>query len=154
PLERPVGDTSALLSTDRYVLHTDGRVIGQRPANWNWGFARSLLDVFFPDVNHPAIGSEADRVFAADWYHAVAAYMFANGRHRDLKKFLSRAADALADDQHVLFDRACFAETLGLPVYQVLPSDPGYVTPGPGHMLIEVPPEEKTDGEAERLFRR
>ena len=131
-----------LLSSDRYILHTDGRIVGERSANWNWAFARSVTD-------HLLV---PDRSFVAEWYHAVAAYMLANGRHGDARKHLMHAAMAMPDDPHLLFDRACFAEALGLPFYQVLRDDPSLWSAR--GMFIAVPPEETTDVEAEGLFRR
>ena len=49
----------------------------------------------------------------------------ATGKHADLKRHLVQAASILPDDHRVLFDRACYAETLGLPIYHVLPGDAG-----------------------------
>ena len=135
-------DASALLSADRYVLHLDGRVIGEMPANWHWGFARLLLDEILT----------TDRAFVADWYHAISAYMLANGRYGDLRKHMRRAAIALPDDPHVLFDSACVAEGLGLPFYQALVDDPGY-RHSTGR-LVAVPPADATAVDAEHLFRQ
>src|SRR5262249_43402514 len=105
PLVDSRAAAAPLLSTDRHILHADGRIVGERPGNWNWGFARSLLDNLFVH----------DRAFVAEWYHAVAAYMLANGRHGELEKHLRHATMLMPDDLHLLFDRACYAEALGLP---------------------------------------
>src|SRR5262249_50236476 len=81
-----------------------------------------------------------------------AAYMLANGRHGELEKHLRHATMLMPDDLHLLFDRACYAEALGLPFYQVLPDDPSFFSSS--GRFITVPSEQKTNGEAERLFRR
>src|SRR5262249_11716461 len=47
PLVDSRAAAAPLLSTDRHILHADGRIVGERPGNWNWGFARSLLDNLF-----------------------------------------------------------------------------------------------------------
>ncbi len=134
--------TSPLLTNERALRHTDGRVIGQALLNWNWTFARSLLDLL--------LTQPADVVFVGEWYHATAAYMLALGKHADLKKHLAHAADVLPQDPHILFDRGCYAETLGLPLYQVLPDDVGFWS---STARLSVPSEDKTDDEAEKLFR-
>jgi tetratricopeptide (TPR) repeat protein len=140
----------ALLSNDRYMMHTDGRVIGEQPANWNWPFARSLLDL--------ALGGRAsqvvpdDRSFVIEWYHAVASYLFAVGNQADLRGHLQHA-EALGDDARLLFDRGCFAETLGLSYNQALRDDAAFWD-AKRHVNVDLPSEEKTDGDAERFFRR
>lgn len=150
---------SPLLANDFAITHADGRIVGQTALNWNWTFARSLLDVLvYPDSgkgsSEPSrIATADDRPFVAAWYHATSAYLLAIGNHGDLKRHLAHAAAVLPDDAHVLFDRACSAETLGLPAYQVLPGDAGY-RKAAARMAILVTPEDKTDAEAEALFRR
>jgi tetratricopeptide (TPR) repeat protein len=140
-----------LLSSDRYVLHRDGRVIGQKSSNWNWPFARSLLDAFM--LPGAAVGTGADRAFTARWYHAIAAYMFASGEHGELRKHLDHAAIVLPGEASLVFDRGCLAETFGLPYNQVLRDDPGFWN-ATTRMGINLPSEEKTDAEAQALFRR
>lgn len=153
------GADSPLLANDVAMVHTDGRVVGQRPLNWNWTFARSLLDLLLSDrasrtrSNHSDFATPEDVVFVAAWYHATAAYMLATGKHADLKRHLAHAAVALPDDSHILFDRACYAETLGLPLYQVLPGDAGFWNAN-SHISMDVPSEDKTDAAAEQLFRQ
>ena len=163
-------DPPPLFTNDRFVLHTDGRVVGESAAEWNWPFARSLLDLVLPRAEHRplkgpcqgaqclgtlatvGVGTDADRPFIAEWYHAVDSYLLAIANHGDLKPHLAHAAEVFPDDAHLLFDRACYAETLGLPAYQVLPGDSGnWKANG---LLVDLPSEEKTDEEAERLFRR
>ena len=135
--------TAPLLSNDRCVLHQDGRVIGETGADWNWPFARSLLDRL-PDTE-PA--------FVGEWYHAVAAYLMAAGDQGDLRGHLQHAARTLADDPRALFDRAVFAETLGLPYTQVLREDMEFSTASQ-RMNLELPSEAQTNAEAEKLYRR
>lgn len=171
PSGRRSVEASPLLSNERAMVHTDGRVVGQAALNWNWPFARALLDLLLRapaqaeaklgacrgaecmgTLSRPSdIGTEADRVFIAEWYHATDAYLLATGKHADLNRHLTHAAAVLFDDPHILFDRACYAETLGLPLYQVLPGDAGYWN-APAHIFLDVPSEDKTDREAEKLF--
>jgi tetratricopeptide (TPR) repeat protein len=158
PGGRRAGDSSPLLANERVVLHTDGRVVGEASLNWNWTFARSLLDLLMApagrgrDAKHSDISTPADIAFVAEWYHATAAYMLAAGKHAELKTHLIHAAAVLPEDTHVLFDRACFAETLGLPLYQVLANDAYW--DARTHISSGVPSEGETDAQAERLFRR
>ncbi len=126
-----------LLFNDRYTMHRDGLVIGEMPAEWNWGFARSLLGLLPAD----------DDAFVAEWFHAVNAYLMFVGNLADLKPQLQDAAAALPDDPRALFDRACYAETLGLPYNQVLRE-------GGPNSSVDLPSEDHTNAEAERLFRR
>jgi tetratricopeptide (TPR) repeat protein len=165
--------SSPLLINEEAAVHTDGRVVGRSTINWNWVFARSLLDMVLapPAAEYQAkigpcrgaeclgtfskpsrVGTEADRVFIAEWYHATDAYMLAAGRHADLKRQLAHAAEVLPEDARILFDRGCYAETLGLPIYQVLPADPGQAFSS-RRIVMNVPSEDKTDAEAEELFR-
>jgi tetratricopeptide (TPR) repeat protein len=95
----------------------------------------------------------ADVVFMREWYHATDSYMLASGKHADLKRHLAHAAAVLPRDPHILFDRGCYAETLGLPLYQVLPGDVGFWRATSG-LSVDVPSEDKTDDEAEKLFRQ
>jgi tetratricopeptide (TPR) repeat protein len=160
PIVKRNGPPPPLLANDIAMVHTDGRVVGQDSLNWNWTFARSLLDLLMKEPGkdharrgHSDIATDSDVVFVAEWYHATSAYLLALGRHADLTRHLGHAAVALPDDPHVLFDRACYAETLGLPLYQVLPGDSGYWNAAT-HIGIDVPPEDKTDEDAEKLFRQ
>jgi tetratricopeptide (TPR) repeat protein len=132
-----------LLSNDRFVLHQDGRVIGETGAEWNWPFARSLLDRL----------ADTERTFVGEWYHAVAAYLMAAGDQGDVRGHLQHAARTLPDDPRALFDRAMFAETLGLPYTQVLREDMEFSTASQ-RMNLDLPSEEKTNAEAEKLYRR
>lgn len=130
-----------MLRDERLVLTRDGQITGQAVAAWHLPFARSLLDL-----------TRGDADFLGEWYHAVAAYLFANGMNGDATGHLARAALALPDDARLLFDRASYAETLGLPIYQAVSEDPSARSPsGAGPRL---PSEDRTNAEAERLYRR
>jgi tetratricopeptide (TPR) repeat protein len=162
---------SSLLSNETAAIHTDGQVIGEMSMNWNWPFARSLLDLVIPPAprraakgtcaalecagspDHTEVGTVAVHLFVGDWYHAAAAYMLATGHHAELRAHFDHAFATLPEDARLLFDRGCFAETLGLPLYQVLFGDPGYWN-ARLHISLNVPPAEQTNGEAEALFRR
>lgn len=152
---RPGEDRPPLLWNEVLTLHTDGRIVGQGRSDWNWVFARALLDLLLSPVRrtpqHSGIATTADVAFVGEWYHAVAAYLLARGDHGDLRLHLEHGARMLPDDPRLLFDRGCLAEMLGSPLYQVLPGDPSYST---SHVMMTVPSEDKTDGEAEKLFRR
>ena len=57
-------------------------MIGEAGADWNWPFARSLLDLLLEqDAQRRADMhiTPQDRVFMAEWYHAIAAYLLAVG---------------------------------------------------------------------------
>jgi len=132
-----------LLTQDRLSLVVDGQVLREVAASWNWPFARSLLDlVSLPDP------------FVGDWYHATTASMFADEQWGDATPHLSHAAEVVPNDPRVAFDRGCYAEVLGLPMHQALRPDPPSWTPrGPAPSLI-IPLADKTNAEAERLYRR
>lgn len=153
-----------LLTNNRIILDRDGQVVGEVVASWNWPFARSLLDLLDEGSAGPA-----EDPFVAAWYHATAAYMFASGTYGDLTPHLQRAADKFPEQAQILFDRGCYAELLGLPMHQALLSErdiidqkrandrftgaPTWTTPGSASSL-RIPSAEKTNAEAERLFRR
>jgi tetratricopeptide (TPR) repeat protein len=148
-----------LLSNHRLALDKDGEILGSVAADWNWPFARSLLDLLSP--------RPADDPFVGTWYHATLAHMLGNGLYGEATPHLERAAAVLPDDARILFDRACYAEILGLPKTQVLLSDadivelvarraggrPSKLTFG-GAAQLGIPLAEVTNAEAERLFRR
>jgi len=136
PAGPPDDNMPPLLINDRITLTRDGQVVGNARVSWHLPFARSLLGVLLRDRR-----SRGDTEFAGDWYHAVAAYLFSKGMYGDANRHLEQAARALPDDARMLFDRGSYAETFGLPIYQAV-DDP------------RVPSEDKTNGEAERLYRR
>jgi tetratricopeptide (TPR) repeat protein len=164
---------SPLLTNNRLILHDDGQVLGEVVASWNWPFARSLLDLVDAGPWEKLVPGEprpkpaTDPVVSA-WYHATTAYMFAIGSYGDATPHLQHAADVLPDDAWVLFDRGCYAEILGLPLHQALLSErdiasqradhrygntPQMWTPG-STPALRLPSTEKTNAEAERLYRR
>jgi hypothetical protein len=132
----PVPPSAALLSERNLYLNQDGEILGNTPSDWNWPFARRLLALLSP--------RPADDPFVGTWYHATTAFMFQRGLPGEVIEHLHRAAAVLPDDARILFDRACYAEILGLPRNQVLLSD----------RALRLPDEDHTNDEAERLFRR
>ena len=143
-------DTPPLLYNERISWARDGEVLGDAKADWNLPFARSLLDVLL-GAGRRRVPQE-DRAFVGEWYHAVSAFLFANGNYADATPHLQHAARMLPDDPHVLFDRATYAETLGLPIYQSVLDDPAY---GNGRYVQGgIPSGNQTNGDAERLYRR
>jgi tetratricopeptide (TPR) repeat protein len=127
-----------LLTNSRFVISRDGEVIGEASANWNWPFARSLLDVL----------PEADPFIPA-WYHAIAAYMLGNGLYAEATPHLERGVAALPNDPQILFDRGCYAEVFGLPMQQVLREDAKPWTP-----RASIPREDVTNADAAYWYRR
>ncbi|HMC78483.1 MAG TPA: tetratricopeptide repeat protein [Vicinamibacterales bacterium] len=152
------GSTSPLLTRKRLLLDSDGEIQGAVAAEWNWPFARSLLDLILP---HPG-----DDPFVAAWYHATSAVMFKQGLYGEAVTHLERAAVVLPEDPLVLFDRAVYLEIQGLPRSQVLLSDEDLVAlrgrqagrPVRGtsqtSFQLGIPPSEVANDQAERLFRR
>lgn len=154
------GASAALLSHGRLYLNRDGEILGETPMEWHWPFARSLLDLVL--ASHP------DDPFVTTWYHTTAAVMLQGGRYGEVVPHLQRAAAVLPDDARILFDRACYAEILGLPRTQVLLSDQDVFAvlrarAGPGGEIkiregtagtLGIPLAHDTNEDAERLFRR
>ena len=153
-----VAAKSPLLTNHQLTADRDGEILGVVVANWNWPFARSLLDLI---SSRPG-----DDPFVGAWYHATAAYMLAEGLHGEATPHLGRAAAVLPDDPRILFDRACYAEILGLPKSQVLLSDADVVAlraqrtgrrlprQNVGGPDLAIPLADVTNAEAEELFRR
>jgi tetratricopeptide (TPR) repeat protein len=150
---------SPLLSDRSLFLDHDGEILGEVRANWNWPFARSLLDLVEP--------KPAEDPFVPAWYHATTAFMFANGMYGEVSSHLAQAADALPDDPRILFDRGCFLEIQGLPISQVLLTDTdlqalraqqmGARNARPAQsrgVTLGIPPKEQANDRAEALFRR
>jgi tetratricopeptide (TPR) repeat protein len=147
-----------LLSNNRLTLDQDGEVLGTVPANWNWPFARSLLDQLSTRTGRDP--------FVGTWYHATLAYMLQQGLYGEMTTHLSRAVEVLPDDARILFDQGCYAEVLGLPKNQVLLSDADILalqarragrtlgTQGVASLKLGIPLEIVTNENAERLYRR
>lgn len=132
----PRGAFTALVSQGSLYINRDGEVLGETPMEWNWPFARALLDLL--------LSSHPDDPFVAAWYHTTTAFMFQRGLYGETVPHLQRAAVALPDDARILFDRASYAEVQGLPRTQVLV---GSTRP------LGIPDAKETNDEAERLFR-
>ena len=154
-----------LLTASRLVLHNDGQVLSEVIASWNWPFARRLIDLLGVDKGRSGQPNRARVLdpFVSAWYHAATAYMFATGSYGDATPHLSQGTERLPDDAWMLFDRGCYAEILGLPMHQALVPERdtvGQRTSGhsygnsQGSLSVRIPPAEKTNAEAERLFRR
>jgi tetratricopeptide (TPR) repeat protein len=150
--------TTPLLSNHQLTLDNDGEILGSVRADWNWPFARSLLDRLSPRPGRdPFVGA---------WYHATLAYMLRESLYGEMPPHLARAAELLPEDARILFDRACYAEVLGMPKNQALLSEedvrrletgqtrrpPGTPASAPTHLGI--PLERVTNEDAEQLFRR
>ncbi|HEX6464313.1 MAG TPA: tetratricopeptide repeat protein [Vicinamibacterales bacterium] len=133
-----------LLNNKRFATDKDGEFVGSGIADWNWPFARDLVDRL---VSRPEQGSDP---FLGAWYHAIAAWMLANGFYGDAEDHLHHAAEILPNDARVMFDRASYAEILGFPKSQVLPAS----SPSGGLVAVHIPRATDTNAEAERLFRR
>jgi tetratricopeptide (TPR) repeat protein len=149
---------SPLLSHQRLFLGKDGEILGEVVADWNWRFARSLLDLIPP--------KPAADPFVAAWYHATTAFMLQQRSYGEAVTHLERAAAVFPDDARVLFDRACYSEIQGLPVSQVLLSEEDLFTlraqragqrpvgtRSTASTHLGIPPPEVANAEAERLFR-
>lgn len=136
-----------LLTNERVTVTRDGEIVGDLPGDWNLPFARSLLDELRRPPP-PGVLSVPDAEFIAEWYHAVAAYLFANGMNGDSVSHLRHAARALPNDPRVLFDRGSYAEWFGLPIYQAVRETARSAA------INLLPAEAETNAEAERLYRR
>lgn len=153
---RPSPSSSALLWQGSLYINRDGEILGETAMEWNWPFARSLLDLLL--ASHP------DDPFVATWYHTTAAFMFQRGLYGETVPHLRRAAVVLPDDPRILFDRASYAEIQGLPRTQVLLSDHDVadrmarahgstaIASG-GSRALGIPGAKETNAEAERFFR-
>src|SRR4051812_18714037 len=139
---------SALLSTRRAVTQADGRMVGQTLADWNWPFARDLLDLLMPAASRQIA---PDARFVAIWYHATDAYLMASANLAELRSQIQHGGAVLPDDPRVLFDGACYSEAFALPYMQALRDDPARHARG---VEIDMPSEESASVEAEALFRR
>ena len=146
----------ALLWNERIVLTRDGQIMGEDVTSWQLPFARSLIDQLLKEpVTGPRqriVIAPDDYEFAGEWYHAIAAYLFANGMNGDATGHLARAAHILPGDARLLFDRASYAETLGLPLYQAVTTEPS--SRNWNGLAARLPSEEHTNGEAEELYRQ
>lgn len=116
------------LLAERVVwIEGDGKFVGMTFADWQWGFARSLM---------ARLSTAAARPFVASWYHATTAFLFQHRNFSEIHWHLNAAAALLPDDAGVLLDRGCAAEQTGLPRSQ------------------SVNPNATANGDAESHFRR
>lgn len=147
--------SSPLLSQRRLYIDQDGEVLGETLSDWNWVFARSLLDRLHD--------GPANDPFVPAWYHATTAFMFQKCLYGEVVTHLDRAAQVLPDDPLVLFDRGAFAEIRGLPASQVLllraqeraqRSTIVATNGGPTVTQLGIPPADVTNERAEQFFRR
>ena len=167
PTQRPDSQRQApLLTNQRIMLDKDGRIVGEVGANWNWVFARSLLDELMqpaglrrPLCRRGVSRRRRDRPDAprknvcscAACNHATAAYMFANGKYGEATSHLQAAAVALPGDARVDFERGCYAEIMGLPMHQLLLPEAGAaVRQG---IELRIPGGDKANAAAEQSFR-
>ena len=159
---RAAARKSPLFSSTTLILDTDGEFVGQTGSDWNWTFARSLLDLVPARTADPFVGF---------WYHTVATFLLRNGLYGDAGAHLEHASKLFPDDPSLLFDRACLSEINGLPITQQLLTDedltalrlrragrPSSFTSrvqlSPLAKLAGLPPPEVANEEAERLVRR
>jgi tetratricopeptide (TPR) repeat protein len=152
--------SSPLLSQRRLYVDQDGELLGETLSDWNWVFARSLLDRLHD--------GPANDPFVPAWYHATTAFMFEKSIYGEVVTHLERAAQVLPDDPLVLFDRGALAEIHGLPPSQVLLSDSDLTrlraqhlgqqssirTPPRSNMQLGIPPEDITNELAEHMYSR
>jgi tetratricopeptide (TPR) repeat protein len=148
----PRGAFTALVSVGSLYINRDGEILGETAMEWNWPFARALLDLI--------LSSQPDDPFVAAWYHTTTAFMFQRGLYGETVPHLRRAAVVLPDDARILFDRASYAEVQGLPRTQVLLSDHDsraardlIGVPSNARHTLGIPDARETNEEAERLFR-
>lgn len=116
---RAVAMMAPLLIERRLYLENDGQVVGMTVADWNWIFARSLLD---------RLKSPAADPFVGQWYHATMAFMFQRRIFGEVQWHLEHAAEVLPNDARILLDRGSEKEQQGLPRSQSALSDEDLVT--------------------------
>lgn len=156
------GSSSPWLQLNPTILTDDGERVGTGQSNWNWPFARFLIDRITPN---PTLDP-----FVGEWYHATAAYLLRHGEFNELDGHLQRAAALLPDDARILFDRACVSENFGLPIIQqlIVPPDhtehttsairPGFISlqsgPTQYSYSVNIPSEHDANAMAQQLLRR
>lgn len=103
---RASATAAPLLANRLMYLENDGQVVGFTISDWNWIFARSLLD---------RLKSPAADPFVGQWYHATIAFMFAQRAFGEVEGHLDHAIVVLPDDARILLDRGSSEERQGLP---------------------------------------
>jgi len=163
---RPVVRAVApLLTNDTFIVSRDGQVIGDSPSNWNWPFARSLVDLLVSAAAPASVtacrgaqclggsgkaASPAQQAFVSAWYHATSSFMLLNGLYAEANPHFRQALETIPNDRLALFDLGCLAEGYGLAMQQVVRAD---ASPQRQRSL-GIPPADKTNQDAERWFRR
>ena len=117
------------------VVTEDGEYDTSVAGNWNWAFARQLLESVPP--------SPKANTFVALWYQATGAALLQHRYFSEARTHLTRAVALFPNDAQILFALACTWEALGLPTSQAVrrPS-------------TDIPTEGTANGTAEGLFRR
>jgi hypothetical protein len=131
-----------LLDERTLWLESDGRVVGMTEANWQWGFARSLIARLDKITTGP---------FVSAWYHGTTAFMFQHRIFGEVAWHLPVAAALLPRDSGILLDQGCAAEQEGLPRSQAVVSDgtPVLISRGMG-----IRSSNAANDAAEKLFRQ
>lgn len=158
-LSQAAAPDAPLLIDRQLWLENDGQVIGMTVADWNWIFARSLLDRLKPPAADPFVGQ---------WYHATMAFMFQNRIFGEVQWHLEHAASVLPNDARILLDRGCAHEQQGLPRSQTVLSDDDMVALRMGRLgmpsrtrrsgsvglNLGIQPAEISNRDAEGFYRR
>jgi tetratricopeptide (TPR) repeat protein len=93
-----------------FITLQDGEVTGRVAENWNWAFARQLLDRVKPMLPTDP--------FVAAWYHGTASYLMRHGDFGEVVRHLNHAGEVLPNDARILFDRGTVAESLAMNLFQ------------------------------------
>lgn len=150
------------VSGDVQLLERDGEVVGMALKDWNWAFARSLVEWQ---------GSRVDVPFVSTWFHVTAMFLVSRRQYGEAQNQLNESVRWAPKDPRLLFDRGCLAELQGLPESQSLLSNEdlaalrgqrsriGFPTLGlarqsTGTAIAGVRPKEVENADAERFFNR
>jgi tetratricopeptide (TPR) repeat protein len=136
-----------------FATARDGEVTGRAGADWNWPFARELLEATRAVRGDP---------FVSQWYHATTAYLFINAYYGEADAHLGNTTAVLPDDPPALFDRGCIAEALAGNLFQFIAVDDrarqAFNQPSahkdPVRRSVELPSTNVLNSRAEDLFRR
>ena len=148
------------VSGDVQVLERDGEMVGVALKDWNWAFARSLVEWQ---------GSRGDMAFVSTWFHVTTTFLVSRRQYGEAQNQLAESVRWAPKDARLLFDRACLAELQGLPESQSLLSSEdlaalraqrtpiGFRTLGlartsTGSAVAGVRPREVENADAERYF--
>ena len=117
PVEILRGGAPARTDGPKLVWANDGEFGGAVVADWNWPFARSLVDFLASTPTTPD-------PFVSLWYHATSAALLRFGHYGEVNPHLERAIRLLPDDALIAYDRACYYEGLTLPRARQVLEDP------------------------------